>query len=78
MCDTPKSLSYQVYPCNVVGKILKIFECLRLKNNSGRKNFDKFKKIVLKHFANDGKLFRKLVKNALFTNNFGKEILISD
>ncbi len=72
VCDTPKSLSYWVYPYNVVGQILKIFERLRLKNNSGRKNFDKFTKIVLKHFTNYGKLFRKLVKNALFTNNFGK------
>ena len=66
VCDTPKSLSYWLYPHNVVGQILKIFERLRLKNNSGRKNFDKFTKIVLKHL-------QKLVKNALFTtNNFGK------
>jgi hypothetical protein len=43
-----------------------------LKNNSGRNNFDKFTKIVLKHFTNYGKLFWKLVKNALFTSNFGK------
>ena len=56
-CDTPKSLSYWVYPYNVVGQILKIFERFRLKNNSGRKNFDKFTKIVLKHFTNYGKLF---------------------
>ncbi len=51
-CVTPPSLSYWVYPYNVVGQILKIFERLRLKNNSGRKNFDKFTKIVLKQFTN--------------------------
>jgi hypothetical protein len=49
-----------------------IFECL------GLKFFDKFTKIFLKNFTNYGKLFRKLVKNAMSgihlpqKNNFGK------
>ena len=50
VCDTPPSLSHRVYPYNFVGQILKIFKCLRLKGNSGRRNFDKFTKILLKNF----------------------------
>jgi hypothetical protein len=40
-----------------VGQILKIFECLGLKSNNCRKNFDTFMKILLKNFTNYSKLF---------------------
>jgi hypothetical protein len=64
------SVSRRVYPYNFVGQILKIFECLWLKSNSSRKIFDKFTKIWLRNFTNYGKLFRKLVKNAMSGNFF--------
>jgi hypothetical protein len=35
----PLSLSHRGYPYNLVGQILKIFECPRLKSNSGRKKW---------------------------------------
>jgi hypothetical protein len=35
----PLFLAHRVYPYNLVGQILKIFECLTLKSNSGRKKW---------------------------------------
>ena len=52
---TPQSLSDRVYPYNIVGQSVKIFECLRLKSDSARRNC-----------TNYGKLFR--VKNAMSGN----------
>jgi DNA-directed RNA polymerase subunit N (RpoN/RPB10) len=74
----PPSL-YLIRYMHTISNMNKIFECLGLKNYSCR-NFDKFMKILLTNFTNYGKLFEKLVKNAMsgnfFTpppaNNFGK------
>jgi hypothetical protein len=74
---TPPPSLYLVRYMHTISNMNKIFECLGLKNNSCR-NFDKFTKILLTNFTNYGKLFEKLVKNAMSGNFLGKEILISD
>ena len=68
--DTTQSLSRRVYPYNFVGQILKIFECLRLKRNSGGKLFRK----LVKHAMSGHPPPPPPHSPTLL----GKEILISD
>ena len=54
--------------CSVSLYLVRVKLCLKLKSNSGRRNFNKFTKILLKKFTNYGKLYRKLVKNTMSGN----------